>query len=93
MRELTNPFMHFQIIKDYRQESKVEHKLSGIILLTICGVLSGHDRWDGIIDFGNARLDFLKRYGNFESGIPSADTLSRVMGMINPAALQRSFIA
>ncbi len=26
MSELINPFMHFQIIKDYRQESKVEHK-------------------------------------------------------------------
>lgn len=85
--------MHFQIIKDYRQESKVEHKLSDIILLTICGVLSGHDGWDGIIDFGHARLDFLKRYGHFEAGIPSADTLSRVMGMINPVALQRRFIA
>ncbi|MGR3087310.1 transposase family protein, partial [Vibrio vulnificus] len=36
------------------------HKLSDIILLTICGVLSGHDGWDGIIDFGHARLDFLK---------------------------------
>ncbi|EEO06916.1 transposase [Vibrio cholerae] len=42
MSESINPFMHFQIIKDYRQESKVEHKLSDIILLTICGVLSGH---------------------------------------------------
>lgn len=93
MSELINPFMHFQIIKDYRQESKVEHKLSDIILLTICGVLSGHDGWDGIIDFGHARSDFLKRYGHFEAGIPSADTLSRVMGMINPVALQRSFIA
>nr|WP_158118629.1 ISAs1 family transposase [Vibrio cidicii] len=93
MSELITPFMHFQIIKDYRQESKVEHKLSDIILLTICGVLSGHDGWDGIIDFGHARLDFLKRYGHFEAGIPSADTLSRVMGMINPVALQRSFIA
>nr|WP_080729721.1 ISAs1 family transposase [Vibrio vulnificus] len=93
MSELINPFMHFQIIKDYRQESKVEHKLSDIILLTICGVLSGHDGWDGIIDFGHARLDFLKRYGHFEAGMPSADTLSRVMGMINPVALQRSFIA
>ncbi|HGF7203529.1 TPA: transposase family protein, partial [Vibrio cholerae] len=49
MSELINPFMHFQIIKDYRQESKVDHKLSDIILLTICGVLSGHDGWDGII--------------------------------------------
>ncbi|WP_278027888.1 transposase family protein [Vibrio vulnificus] len=89
MSDLINPFMHFQIIKDYRQESKVEHKLSDINLLTICGVLSGHNGWDGIIDFGNARLDFLKRYGHFEAGIPSADRLSRVMGMINPAAFAK----
>ncbi|KQA22834.1 transposase [Vibrio metoecus] len=62
MSELINPFMHFQIIKDYRQESKVEHKLSDIIFADNFVVfLSGHDGWDGIIDFGNARLDFLKR--------------------------------
>lgn len=53
----------------------------------------GADGWDGIIDFGHARLDFLKRYGHFEAGIPSADTLSCLMGTINPVALQRSFIA
>ncbi|EEO06915.1 hypothetical protein VIF_001552 [Vibrio cholerae TM 11079-80] len=25
----------------------------------------GSRGWDGIIDFGHARLDFLKRYGHF----------------------------
>lgn len=40
MTSMTNPFMHFEVIKDYRQPGKVEHKLSDIILLTICGVLS-----------------------------------------------------
>lgn len=29
--------MHFEVIKDYRQAAKLEHKLSDIILLTICG--------------------------------------------------------
>ncbi|MBE4158621.1 transposase family protein [Vibrio parahaemolyticus] len=28
-------------IKDYRQEGKVNHRLSNIILLIVCGVLSG----------------------------------------------------
>ncbi|GHW96408.1 hypothetical protein VCSRO105_2263 [Vibrio cholerae] len=36
MTTLTNPFMDFEVIKDYRQTAKVEHKLSDIILLTIC---------------------------------------------------------
>lgn len=43
MTQLTNPFFYFEVIKDYRQATKVEHKLLHIILLTICGVLSGFD--------------------------------------------------
>jgi hypothetical protein len=31
MTRLTNPFMHFEVIKDYRQTGKVTHKLSDII--------------------------------------------------------------
>ncbi|KQA22474.1 hypothetical protein AAY53_18120 [Vibrio metoecus] len=82
MSELNQPIYAIsKIIKGYRQESKVEHKLSDIILLTICRCFVGSTMAGmGIIDFGNARLDFLKRYGHFEAGIPSADTLSRVMG-------------
>lgn len=92
MTKVINPFMHFSAIKDYRQAAKVNHKLSDIILLTICGVLSGQDTWEGISDFGKMRLNFLKHYGDFETGIPSADTIARVMGMISPKAMQRAFV-
>ena len=92
MTKVTNPFMHFSAIKDYRQAAKVNHKLSDIILLTICGVLSGQDSWEGISDFGKMRLSFLKHYGDFDTGIPSADTIARVMGMISPKAMQRAFV-
>ncbi len=47
MTKVINPFMHFSAIKDYRQAAKVNHKLPDIILLTICGVLSGQDTWEG----------------------------------------------
>ncbi|KYN25413.1 hypothetical protein AUQ44_07435 [Vibrio cidicii] len=68
--------MHFELIKDYRQTAKVEHKLSDIILLTICGVLSGYDTWEGINDFGVTRLGFLKAIDEFENGVPSSDTIA-----------------
>ncbi|EKO3663972.1 transposase family protein [Vibrio metschnikovii] len=70
MATLPNPFMHFELIKDDRQTAKVEHKLSDIILLTFCGVLSGYDTWEGINDFGATRLDFLKAIGEFENSSP-----------------------
>ncbi|EGR0202218.1 ISAs1 family transposase [Vibrio parahaemolyticus] len=93
MTTITNPFMHFKLIKDYRQAAKVEHKLSDIILLTICGVLSGFDTWEGISDFGESRIDFLTSLGDFKNGIPSSDTIARVMGMVNPTAMQKAFIS
>ncbi|EKO3895932.1 transposase family protein [Vibrio metschnikovii] len=65
MTTLTNPFMHSELIKDYRQTAKVEHKLSDIILLTICGVLSAYDTWVQINDFGSKRVDALATHCQF----------------------------
>lgn len=87
-----NPFQHFVEITDYRQKGKIKHKLSDIILLTICAVISGQDGWDGIEDFGHARVDFLKQYGDFSLGVPGADTISRVLGQMSPKSLQDCFI-
>ena len=42
--ELKKLMEHISIIPDYRQAWKVEHKLSDILLLTICAVISGADR-------------------------------------------------
>ncbi|MCH0695077.1 transposase [Escherichia coli] len=39
--ELKKLMEHISIIPDYRQAWKVEHKLSDILLLTICAVISG----------------------------------------------------
>ena len=55
MTSLANPFMHFSALTDYRQTGKVTHKLSDFILLTVCGVLSEQDKWEGIVDFGEMR--------------------------------------
>ncbi|MDD8906160.1 transposase family protein, partial [Escherichia marmotae] len=52
---------HISIIPDYRQTWKVEHKLSDILLLTICAVISGAEGWEDIEDFGETHLDFLKQ--------------------------------
>ncbi len=60
---------HISIIPDYRQAWKVEHKLSDILLLTICAVISGAEGWEDIEDFGETHLDFLKQYGDFEAAM------------------------
>ncbi|BBS57203.1 hypothetical protein WP5S18E07_17380 [Escherichia coli] len=44
--ELKKLMEHISIIPDYRQAWKVEHKLSDILLLTICAVISGAEGWE-----------------------------------------------
>ncbi|TBM32409.1 transposase family protein [Hafnia paralvei] len=52
--------MHISFIPDCRQPWKITHKLSDILLLTICAVIFGAEGWRNIQDFGETHLDFLK---------------------------------
>ncbi|KDX33569.1 DDE_Tnp_1-associated family protein [Escherichia coli 2-156-04_S4_C2] len=90
--ELKKLMEHISIIPDYKQAWKVEHKLSDILLLTICAVISGAEGWEDIEDFGEIHLDFLKQYGDFENGIPVHDTIARVVSCISPAKFHECFI-
>lgn len=80
------------VIYDPRQSWKVEHKLTDILILIICAVIAGCEGWEEIEDFGNERLDWLKKYGNFEHGVPSHHTIARVASVVNPKQFQACFI-
>ncbi len=43
---------YFEEMHDPRQQAKVQHKLSEIIVLVICAVISGCDVWEDIADEG-----------------------------------------
>ena len=80
------------VIYDPRQQWKVDHKLMDILLLTICAVIAGCEGWEEIEDFGNERLDWLKKYGTFDNGVPSHHTISRVIAVIDSKQFQKCFI-
>ncbi|MBS4155576.1 transposase family protein, partial [Cobetia sp. MC34] len=56
---------HLSIVSDFRQAWKVQHQLSDILFLIVCAVICGAEGWDEIEDFGHAKLDFLRQYGDF----------------------------
>ena len=62
---------HISIIHDHRQPWKIIHKLSDILFQSIVAVIGDAEGWDEIADFGEDHLDWLRLYGDFESGIPS----------------------
>jgi predicted transposase YbfD/YdcC len=82
---------HFSVLVDPRQQGKIEHSLNDILILCISAVICGAEGWQDIRTFGLARLEWLKRLGGFENGIPADDTLARVVSCLNPKQLQACF--
>jgi predicted transposase YbfD/YdcC len=75
-------------IPDQRQEWKVKHKLSDIVAIVLFATISNADAWEEIEAFAIANREFLMKYLVLENGIPSHDTIQRVMSTIDPSVLQ-----
>ena len=84
---------HFSNLQDFRQPWKVEHKLTDIFLLVVCAMITGARGWAEIEDFGKLRETWLKTVGDFTFGIPSHDTIERVVSLVNPKQFHKHFSA
>jgi len=76
-------------IPDCRQEWKVQHKLSEVVLIVLLATLANADDWQEIGVFANCNEELLRRYMKLENGIPSHDTIQRVMANVQPEYIQR----
>lgn len=85
MRELVKKL---DMVTDNRQKKKVRHKMSDIIALVFFATLSNADEWVSIEIFGNEHEEFLQEYLELPGGIPSHDTIQRVIGMVSPEFLE-----
>ena len=83
----------FSEIEDPRHPRNTLYPIEEILLLAICGAISGADDFVSIAEFGEAKLGWLRRLLPFEHGVPSHDTLTRVFGQIEPSEFERCFRA
>ncbi len=82
---------HFGDLKDPRIDRAKRHKLLDIVVLAICGVICGADDWVSIEEFGNAKLDWFRKFLELPNGIPSHDTFGRVFGKLDPDQFHTCF--
>ncbi|MEM9121437.1 MAG: transposase family protein [Cyanobacteria bacterium P01_F01_bin.56] len=82
----------FERREDPRVEYLVEHRLIDIMALTICAVICGADSWVELEAYGHSKVEWLKSFLVLPQGMPSHDTISRLLAMLNPAELQ-SFLS
>lgn len=80
---------HFQDLRDPRVERTRKHPLINIVFIAVCGVLSGANSIAAIHEFAVDRRSWLARYLDLTNGIPSEDTLGRVLARLDPGAFEK----
>jgi len=83
---------YFQHIQDPRVERTKYHGLTQIITIALLAVLSGADGFVAIETYGKAKQSWLETFLDLPHGVPSHDTFARVFGMLDPQAIQESFL-
>ena len=78
-------------LEDPRQQSKVVYPLDEILLLCLCGSISGCESFVDIAEYGEEKLKFLRCLSDFTHGIPSHDTLCAVFRMLDPEPFNTVF--
>jgi len=80
-------------LPDPRQSGKVVYPLNEILLLSLCGTISGCESFVDIAEYGEEKLPFLRELAPFKDGVPSHDTLCAVFRQLDPAAFSEAFSA
>ena len=93
MSHTTELLSHFSSLPDPRVDRTKRYPLIEIILLIISATLSGCEGWKQIKDFGETKLDWLRKFLPYANGIPVDDTIARVMRKLDTKAFQSCFIS
>ena len=80
-----------EYIEDDRQQRKVRHTLKDILVIVLFATLANADDWVEIALFAESYQDYLRKYIELKNGIPSHDTIRRVMGMLSPEIIQQLY--
>jgi predicted transposase YbfD/YdcC len=82
---------HFRKLKDPRRRHCRRHLFLDILVIAICGVISGCNSWTQIAAFGRKRHNWLQRFLTLPEGIPSHDTFKRIFERLDPVVFQSCF--
>lgn len=84
---------HFAVIEDPREPWRVAHPLPEVLLLVVCGTIADCDDYEGIAEWGEAHLSFLRRFLPYHHGVPGERWLTILMNRIDPALFSAAFTA
>ena len=82
----------FKNFDDPRVERTKDYPLDEILFLVLAAVVSGVSHLTRVELFGNAKLSWLRTMLPYQNGIPSHDTIGRVLGLLDADKLEAMFV-
>lgn len=79
-----------QTITDYRQKTKTSYKLWDILVCVILATFANNESWYEIHDFIDIHYSWLRQFLKLTGGIPSRQTIERVMSLVNKRELEET---
>ena len=83
---------HFVDLADPRQR-QVVYPLLNIVTIAICAVVSGADDFVAIAKWGRTKIDWLAKFLDMSSGIPSHDRFNAVFAAIKPDEFEKCLVS
>ncbi len=65
MTNTNSPIDFFSSISDPRVERTQKHSLESILFISLCAVICGAEGWNVMEDYGNAKIDWLKKFQRY----------------------------
>lgn len=88
MEELLEWLEYIEEVIGSRQQSKVRYRLKDIVIIVLFAILANADDWVEIGIFAAYHEEYLRKYTKLDNGVPSHDTIQRVMALVSPEIMQ-----
>lgn len=83
---------HFADLTDPRRR-EVTYPLINVVVIAICAVICGADDFVAIAKFGRTKREWLARFLDLKSGIPSHDRFNAILAAIKPAEFEKCLLS
>ena len=81
----------FEGLDDPRPGNAGRHDLLELLMIALCSVLCGGQSAVDMAEFAEAKEEFLRGLLKLEHGVPSHDTFSRVLRLLDPEQFRSCF--
>lgn len=82
---------HFADLTDPRRR-EVTYPLLNVVVIAVCAVICGADDFVAIAKFGRTKHEWLSRFLDLTSGIPSHDRFNAIFAAIKPAEFEKCLL-